>query len=259
MGPFSGWMRSVFLGGSAVRRCSSLSTSFVLAALRALQVDSSCVSGADGRRRGNRLVVPAGWAAGGVVAHQRIGRRRYPAHDVVCGSDASAAANAYHGRGLRVDALSLEHLKAAEGSPAVRRLVPSPCQAARNRRRAASSPPGLALRRPFPRRTLLHRRHHRRARRPTRRRWLLARIHGQVRFTPQRPQDELVPGHTAATQTNCRKSIPQRTAISYAPDRPRETSRVSMDHFPRRCGNHHVEHAVIITLTSHSVPCVYRK
>lgn len=67
---------------------------------------------------------------------------------------AAAAANAYHGRGLRVDALSLEHLKAAEGSPGVRRPLPSPCRAARNRRRAArnrrraaSSPPGLALRR----------------------------------------------------------------------------------------------------------------
>jgi hypothetical protein len=39
----------VFLGRVRVRRCSSLSTSFVLAALRALQVDSSCVSGAEGR------------------------------------------------------------------------------------------------------------------------------------------------------------------------------------------------------------------
>lgn len=113
-----------------VRRCSSLSTSFVLAGLRALQVDNSCISGADRRRRGNRLVVPAGWAAGGVVPHQRTGRRRYPAHDVVCGRDASAAANAYQGRGLRVDALSLEHLKAAEGSPGVRRL----CQASAEQR-----------------------------------------------------------------------------------------------------------------------------
>jgi hypothetical protein len=40
-----------------VRRCSSLSTSFVLAALRALQVDSSCVSGADGLDRGKPVVV----------------------------------------------------------------------------------------------------------------------------------------------------------------------------------------------------------
>ena len=38
--------------GARMRRCSSLSTSFVLAALRALQVDSSCVSGAEGRDRG---------------------------------------------------------------------------------------------------------------------------------------------------------------------------------------------------------------
>src|SRR6185437_5431232 len=35
-----------------------------------------------------------------------------------------------------------------------------------------------------------------------------------VRFTPQRPQDELVPGHTAATQTNCRKSIVQEDSFS---------------------------------------------
>ena len=56
-----------------VRRCSSLSTSFVLAAPRALQVDSSCVSGADGLYRGNRELVPAGRVVGGVVVHQRIG------------------------------------------------------------------------------------------------------------------------------------------------------------------------------------------
>jgi hypothetical protein len=35
-----------------VRRCSSLSTSFVLAALRALHVDGSCVPGADDQDRG---------------------------------------------------------------------------------------------------------------------------------------------------------------------------------------------------------------
>jgi hypothetical protein len=35
-----------FLVRARMRRCSSQSTSFVLAALRALQVDSSCVSDA---------------------------------------------------------------------------------------------------------------------------------------------------------------------------------------------------------------------
>lgn len=58
-----------------MRRCSSLSTSFVLAALRALQVDSSCVSGAEGRDRGNPqpVLAPAGGVVAGVIADQRIG------------------------------------------------------------------------------------------------------------------------------------------------------------------------------------------
>ena len=66
---------SGFLGRRMVRRCSSLSTSFVLAALRALQVDSSCVSGAGRRDRGNPTSWsgPAGRVVGGVVADQRVG------------------------------------------------------------------------------------------------------------------------------------------------------------------------------------------
>lgn len=57
-----------------VRRCSSLSTSFVLAALRALQVDSSCVSGAGRRDRGNPTswLGPAGRVVGSVVTDQRV-------------------------------------------------------------------------------------------------------------------------------------------------------------------------------------------
>jgi hypothetical protein len=52
--PFGGWI--TWWGGFPrcvmVRRCSSLSTSFVLAALRALHVDSSCVRGAEDQDRG---------------------------------------------------------------------------------------------------------------------------------------------------------------------------------------------------------------
>lgn len=57
-----------------VRRCSSLSTSFVLAALRALQVDSSCVSGAGRWDRGKPMSWsdPAGRVVDGVVADQRV-------------------------------------------------------------------------------------------------------------------------------------------------------------------------------------------
>ena len=53
----------------------ALSTSFVLAALRALQVDSSCVSGADGWDRGKptSCSAPAGRVVAGVVADQRVG------------------------------------------------------------------------------------------------------------------------------------------------------------------------------------------
>ena len=67
-----GWVSS---SGARMRRCSSLSTSFVLAALRALQVDSSCVSGAEGRDRGKPTSCsgPAGRVVAGVVADQRIG------------------------------------------------------------------------------------------------------------------------------------------------------------------------------------------
>ena len=64
-----------FLVRASMRRCSSLSTSFVLAALRALQVDSSCVSGAEGRDRGRPTSCsgPAGRVVAGVVAHHREG------------------------------------------------------------------------------------------------------------------------------------------------------------------------------------------
>jgi hypothetical protein len=57
-----------------MRRCSSLSTSFVLAALRALQVDSSCVSGAGclGRGKPTNCSDPAGRVVDGVVADQRV-------------------------------------------------------------------------------------------------------------------------------------------------------------------------------------------
>jgi hypothetical protein len=68
----------VVLGAPTVRRCSSLSTSFVLAALRALQVDSSCVSGADRRDRGKLpsqigCLGPVRWVVGGVVTDHRVG------------------------------------------------------------------------------------------------------------------------------------------------------------------------------------------
>jgi hypothetical protein len=67
--------QGAFLGRVRVRRCSSPSTSFVLAALRALQVDSSCVSGADRRDRGSPLSCsgPARRVVGGVVADQCVG------------------------------------------------------------------------------------------------------------------------------------------------------------------------------------------
>ena len=68
-------LKSEFLVRASVRRCSSLSTSFVLAALRALQVDSSCVSGANGWDRGKptSCSAPAGRVVAGVVADQRVG------------------------------------------------------------------------------------------------------------------------------------------------------------------------------------------
>jgi hypothetical protein len=63
-----------FLVWPRVRRCSSLSTSFVLAALRALQVDSSCVSGASRRDHGNPVSWsdPAARVVGDLVADQRV-------------------------------------------------------------------------------------------------------------------------------------------------------------------------------------------
>jgi hypothetical protein len=53
-GVASRWVegRVGFLVRARMRQCSSLSTSFVLASLRVLQVDSSCVAGAKGRDRG---------------------------------------------------------------------------------------------------------------------------------------------------------------------------------------------------------------
>jgi hypothetical protein len=74
-----------------VRRCSSLSTSFVLAALRALHVDSACVPGAEGLDRGNRVfavLAPARWVVGGVVADQREGDAGGAVRE--CASDDSA-------------------------------------------------------------------------------------------------------------------------------------------------------------------------